>query len=320
MTTNLPFSLASFTFHLIAKEAIQLPEYKGSTFRGGFGHALKQVWCLRPQGRICERCQNPTACAYSYIFETPRAFGKETYVVAENLPHPFVLIPPLTKAREIAAGESFAFGLNLFGSGITLVESFIYAFDKLGDIGIGPGQKRFALEKVTNADGSLVYAKNSALDERQVRVINYDELAAQEGEAEDSGRNGKLITLEFLTPTHVIHHGRPTIELTWEFFFRGLLRRASLLAEVHGGTKWELGYKNLIDTACNAVTLKSRNLEWQDWERYSNRQERRMKFWGFVGSVVFEGNLKPYLPLIKLGEYIHLGSKTSFGMGKYEIR
>jgi CRISPR-associated endoribonuclease Cas6 len=92
------------------------------------------------------------------------------------------------------------------------------------------------------------------------------------------------------------------------------------LAEVHGGTKWELGYKNLIDTACNAVTLKSRNLEWQDWERYSNRQERRMKFWGFVGSVVFEGNLKPYLPLIKLGEYIHLGSKTSFGMGKYEIR
>jgi len=326
-TTTTPFSLATFTFHLVAKERIELPEYKGSTFRGGFGHALKQVWCLRPQRRICEHCQNPTACAYSYIFETPRAFGNETYVVAENLPHPFVLIPPLTKAREIAAGDSFSFGLNLFGSGIHLVESFIYAFDKLGDIGIGPGQKKFALEKVTNGDGSLVYLASRQAgslrydnsedngDEGQVRVIDFDELVAASANWE-----GDELRLDFLTPTHVIHHGRPTIELTWEIFFRGLLRRASLLAEVHGGTKWELDYKNLIDTACNTVKLKSRKLEWQDWERYSNRQERRMKFWGFVGSVVFEGNLKPYLPLIKLGEYLHLGSKTSFGMGKYQKR
>lgn len=315
MTT--PFSLASFTFHLVAKERIELPEYKGSTFRGGFGHALKQVWCLRPQGRICEHCLNPTACAYSYIFETPRAFGNKTYVVAENLPHPFVLIPPLTKAREIAAGESFSFGLNLFGSGIHLVESFIYAFDKLGDLGIGPGQKKFALEKVTNADGSLVYDADIATEDKQVHVIDYDTLAV---EISGSSSSGEEVTLEFVTPTHVIHHGKPIIELTWEMFFRGLLRRASLLAEVHGGTKWELDYKNLIDTACSTVKLKSRNLEWQDWERYSNRQERRMKFWGFVGTVVFEGKLQPYLPLIKLGEYLHLGSKTSFGMGKYQKR
>ena len=40
---------------------------------------------------------------------------------------------------------------------------------------------------------------------------------------------------------------------------------------------------------------------------------------GFVGSITFEGDLKGFLPFLLLGEYIHMGKGTSFGLGKYEI-
>jgi len=44
-----------------------------------------------------------------------------------------------------------------------------------------------------------------------------------------------------------------------------------------------------------------------------------MKLGGFVGNITFEGDLKEFLPFVKLGEYIHIGKQTSFGLGKYEI-
>ncbi|MFQ5963839.1 MAG: CRISPR system precrRNA processing endoribonuclease RAMP protein Cas6 [Candidatus Scalinduaceae bacterium] len=38
-----------------------------------------------------------------------------------------------------------------------------------------------------------------------------------------------------------------------------------------------------------------------------------------MGTAKFEGNLGPFMQILKLGEYIHLGKGTSFGLGKYEI-
>ena len=45
-----------------------------------------------------------------------------------------------------------------------------------------------------------------------------------------------------------------------------------------------------------------------------------MKMGGFIGSITFEGDFKSYLPFLLLGEYIHVGKGTSFGLGKYKIR
>jgi len=44
-----------------------------------------------------------------------------------------------------------------------------------------------------------------------------------------------------------------------------------------------------------------------------------MKMGGFVGDISFKGDLEKFLPFIILGEYIHVGKGTSFGLGKYDI-
>ena len=54
-------------------EAI-LPPYKGSTFRGVFGHALKKVVCALKR-QECPQCLLKEKCVYALVFETQEALN-----------------------------------------------------------------------------------------------------------------------------------------------------------------------------------------------------------------------------------------------------
>ncbi|MCE8429907.1 MAG: CRISPR system precrRNA processing endoribonuclease RAMP protein Cas6 [Candidatus Methanoperedens sp.] len=45
----------------------------------------------------------------------------------------------------------------------------------------------------------------------------------------------------------------------------------------------------------------------------------KLKMGGFLGEITFEGDLNEFMPFLKLGEYLHIGKGTVFGLGKYEI-
>jgi len=92
-----------------------------------------------------------------------------------------------------------------------------------------------------------------------------------------------------------------------------------MLSYFHCGQRLDLDFKGIIDQA-RGVQVKKKNLRWFDWERYSARQDTRMNLGGFLGKVTFEGDLEPFMPLIKAGEVVHVGKGTSFGLGKYIIR
>lgn len=57
-------------FTLRAQTAMQLPRYKGSTLRGGFGTVFKETVCV-VEHRDCTRCLLRARCAYPYVFDTP---------------------------------------------------------------------------------------------------------------------------------------------------------------------------------------------------------------------------------------------------------
>lgn len=74
------------------------------------------------------------------------------------------------------------------------------------------------------------------------------------------------------------------------------------------------------DTAATPhFTVEKKSLRWVDLERYSNKQQGKMKMGGVIGSITFRGPLAPYLPVLRVGEHIHAGKGTSFGFGKYRI-
>ncbi|MEW6617931.1 MAG: CRISPR system precrRNA processing endoribonuclease RAMP protein Cas6 [bacterium] len=304
--------IASVMLNLKALEPIILPSYKGSTLRGGFGTAFKRVVCAI-KDKECPDCLLKEKCVYSYIFETPPP--KDTKIMRKytSAPHPFVIEPPEEKRIGYKPGDEINFSLILIGKAIDYLPYFIYTFQELGKIGIGKDRGKFELEQVA-CDGETIYDSK----DKTLKSITPSTLSVGFDNTYDPFTL-ETLTLNFLTPTRILYDNHLTIELNFEILLRQLLRRISLLYYFHcNGDPSEWDFRRIIYKSKQVKTIK-RMLDWYDWERYSARQDTRMKLGGFVGEITFEGNIEPFIPLIKAGEVLHIGKGTSFGLGRYKV-
>jgi hypothetical protein len=142
--------VAKYRLVIRPREALLLPEYKGSAFRGGFGHALRRVVCPFSDGRCYRGCIQPGRCVYSYVFETPLP-EEVAAIFAPNrgvldAPHPFVLEPPEDEKQYYSVNDHLAFHLILIGRAMEYLPYFLFTFDELGRMGLGKGKGRFQLE------------------------------------------------------------------------------------------------------------------------------------------------------------------------------
>ncbi len=307
------FQFSRFIFEMKAVETIEFPAYKGSTLRGAFGHSFKKVVCAL-KTRQCGDCLLKQQCIYSYVFETPVPDNAAMMRKYPSAPHPFIILPPLEEKRYYRLDEKFEFILTLIGKSSDYLPYFIYAFAELGQKGIGRGGGRFSLFKVKEMDSMQeVYnskdrtMKGSLKKESWKDVVNKTTL-----------RNNGEITCRFLTPTRMKFNEDLVLDLEFHIMFRNLLRRISTLSYFHCSTEIEFNAPEMIEKA-KKIEVTERNLVWNDWQRYSNRQQTKMNLGGFTGQITFKGDLEPFLPYIILGQYIHVGKGTSFGLGKYEI-
>ncbi|MGE5586784.1 MAG: CRISPR system precrRNA processing endoribonuclease RAMP protein Cas6, partial [Clostridia bacterium] len=101
---------------------------------------------------------------------------------------------------------------------------------------------------------------------------------------------------------------------------RSLLRRTSSLLYFHHGTRLDMDFRGFISEA-ETVRLAAHNTTWVDWERYSSRQDSRMKLGGLVGAATYEFSHARlagfFLPWLVLGEYVHVGKGCTFGLGRF---
>jgi hypothetical protein len=274
--------LAKYRFDIRPRSELILPAYKGSTFRGGFGHAFKRAVCVERAGE-CAKCKLQHKCVYSYVFETasPEAETQNTQV-----PHPFVIEPPLEERQRYGTEDRLSFQLILVCRAIDYIPYFIFAFEELGRIGLGRNRGEYKLEKVvssgTNDSEALIYdGKSHIRDDSQ--LIDLDHLFR-----DTSPLNYHQITLRFLTSTRIKSRGKLIKDIEFELLIRNLLRRLSWLAEVHCEEKWDLDWNGLCSRG------------------QSQRQAKKLKMGGFLGDITFEGDLAEFLPVIKLGEFLHV--------------
>lgn len=295
-----------------------LPGYKGSTFRGVFGHALKRVVCALKRVE-CKDCVLKNRCVYARVFETPIAVTMPEAARISAPPHPFVIEPPLTDLRHYRAGDPIECGLVLFGEPNNSLPYFVYAFEQMGKIGIGKrvnGKRgRFSLESVKAGDREIYSCRDRTfLQDAPVRSL--DPLGSTSG---SNGNGCSRISVKLETPLRLKFKSEIRASLPFHVLVRAMLRRMSSLYNVWDDGEPALDYKGLIERA-ETVRIRHNGLRWFDWKRYSNRQERKMFMGGLVGSVTYEGNLGEYLPLIEFSEKAHLGKNTSFGLGKMVIQ
>lgn len=304
------FTFARFSFTIKAKTCIRLPVYKGGTLRGAFGYALKRIVCVHRRA-VCDHCILEKQCVYGYIFDTSPPDDSEILRDHSNVPRPFIIEPPLDRNTYYRPGDEITFGLVLIGKAIELLPYFILAFEKLGEAGIGRGRGKFSLQKVESNDEEI-YPSNSETLGQEPGILRVSDLAI------DPNMDEQRMTLRFLTPLRMKYQGRLTDRPEFHILIRNLLRRISSLAYLHCGITADMDPRSMI-ASIRDVVIENTDIHWYDWHRYSTRQEAQMTLGGLIGKVTYVGDMKPFFPLLRIGEYVHIGRNTSFGLGKYVI-
>ncbi|OQY98065.1 MAG: hypothetical protein B6D35_13185 [Candidatus Brocadia sp. UTAMX2] len=137
-------------------------------------------------------------------------------------------------------------------------------------------------------------------------------------EQDVSAKGSSAITISIQTPLRLRFEGNITDKIEFHILTRNLLRRISSLSYFHCNEKLEVDFKGLIEKA-KSVRQTASDTHWFDWKRFSTRQEEWMSLGGVTGTVSYEGDLTEFMPFVRLGEYVHVGKGTSFGLGRYEI-
>lgn len=315
------FSVAKYELTLEAGEqGLSLPPYKGSTLRGGFGSAFRRIACSL-RGTACHACLLQANCAYAYIFETAPPPGSEALRNYTSVPRPFVLEPPVETQTHYLPGEKLCFSLILIGRAIGYLPYFIVAFRELGEMGIGRQRKKFRLTAIkavhpVSGVSEVIYQAADQL----VRQVDLTWQYAVGGvpHTPPGMPAVRQVGLSFQTMTRLKFEEKYVRRVEFHILIRSLLRRLSSLAYFHHGWEPALDFTGLIERAA-AVRLVQDRTRWVDWERYSSRQDSKMNLGGIVGRVAYEGELDEFLPLLRLGELVHVGKGAVFGMGKIVI-
>lgn len=315
----------------------------GATLRGAFGHQWKAIACQLPAGErggclLEKTCQQPENCLYAKIFE-PKFINEKNKET--DAPRPFIFeppIPPLTQQvsdnpnsilkRRIFKDGKIAFGLTLFGHAIDKLQYLIYAIELFAKQGIGGYRQRFNLVEISSLDeiGNkyLIYT-----EKKTETGNNYTNSLAELVEKRLNEINLKdKLKIRFLIPLRLrkeskcknkkTNDNKLVSEINFGHIFEFARRRLVLMMKIYG-KPLEYDFNDLKEKAGKIKTVSNRL--WQhDYKRWSGKQEKELPLDGMLGEIEFEGeSMAELLPFIVAGEILHIGSTTSFGLGKYEI-
>jgi len=307
-------------FSLVAEENAVLPPFLGSTLRGSLGHSLRKISCL-PLCRDPATCILRERCAYAYCFETHLPRGSQVLRGLEHIPHPLVIEPPLARTTAWKEGDQLRFNLLLVGKAVGLFAYFVAAIDRMAKGGLGKGRSRFRLLEAREATAENPQKADQPCKETVLWSTSkerIDPLAQRQFDL--SWRKApNSVTLRFLTPARILSDGCLQSKLTFRQLTRALLARLSSLLYFHCSSQLKLDFRSILDMA-DKVEVVERQIQFEEFKRWSSRQERKIRLDCVVGQIRFAGgDLSEFIPLIEAGEVLHVGKGTVFGLGRYRI-
>lgn len=255
-------------------------EHPGSMLRGAFGHALRKLACTCGAGADHE----PT-CLYLQIFDPQPS--RDLPGRFRDVPPAFVITPP---HHGVGNPRGFTFWMTLLGPALQHQELILASLREAGSTGLGPKLSTARIDREAVED---------------LPPIHYDanEWLLQLTSPMFLKRNGRPISLGSLEPQDLpiaLHRRLALVDSLYPLGIR-LPPVAEWIAEA---STWSL--KKMLDEV--------------RFSRYSSRQNASMPLQGIRGSILIEHQIsRELLEGLSLGQWLHLGGKTSQGLGAYRL-
>lgn len=304
---NIRYVKLHFTLRFL--ETCNVPKYKASALRGGIGEMLLQSNCI--SDRNCEKCEFESECIvrrtmYSKLDRKPdfvSAGDSVGYVIECEDYH-----------EHFHQGDTLEMRLILFGKTIVYFSQYLNALYALGQSGLGRENAVFSIEQVRGTrgecimDGTNVYMQNYRVNKVSEYICYRRESLLSQHQIPDK------IVLK--TPTAIKYRGKMLEELTMDAIIKNIQRRIYIL-DCFEGIDGEAAYQRKPE--CPEIC--GQQLKKRSMERYSSRHDERMRFYGMEGVIWLETPLQgEALDYFLAAELIHLGSNTSFGFGRIQVK
>jgi hypothetical protein len=229
--------------------------------------------------------------------------------ISKEPPRGYLIEPPDTDKMFFSVGEIFNIRIILIGYVCEYANRFIDAFEYLGKssgLGIASlnGCGKFTLDKVLINNKTKRNSKSKTIPLTIRKLPEYI--------------HGERIKLNFITPAEIkldnnksrlMMHDKRDIP----YFFVSLYKRLTTLQSIYC-----TGIFNEIDYGEVFTLTKNLEMDSRAIERINIKVSGK-QLSGFKGELLFSGNLTEAVELIVPGEYLHIGTETVYGFGKYEI-
>lgn len=309
MTSQLP--IAKYRLEFNVQQPISLPEYAGSTLRGIFGHALRHLACVT-RAKDCVGCMLAINCAYPLVFQ-PQKMESGSIKLATP-PALYIIEPPECGSTHYETGDLLTFHFILLGNGCKHFPLMMLAWQHAFAQGVGMNDGTAKLNKVYHITPDTIipiYELGGVIQPHSQRI--------QPVQTPPPER----VSLRFNTPLRLQENGHALApdRITARALLMALVRRTSLLVEQATGSPM-FTVKEFLELAhaAGSILIIDQNLTWRDWTRHSNKQKKNMTLGGCIGSIQLQGDLQLFWLVLQLGQWLHVGKETVFGLGHYQLK
>lgn len=299
-----------YRFRLVSGGMRDLPLCKAGMMRGQFGKALRQV----------------APPVYRDLFEPPRGALRPN----QDSRRSYMLVSPSDEMTRYPPGQRWALELTLLGDSVNHLNDCVAAVREMGATTLAAAHGKFTVEGVESL-GIHGAARCDRAAGSTARVEPAPTRAADVARPELAAQRDEL-TLLFDTRLRLsdgedgytgFGHATSTQAQPFSLPFTTLMR--NLFARINDISTLTLGQPVLSDALrrdlkrqADAVMPIQSSLAWRECVRYPGKA-RELKLGGLAGAITYAGALGPFMPWLRLGEWLHVGKQTAFGNGRYRI-
>lgn len=310
-----------------AREPLELHEYTGSALRGALFSALWERFCVNKEAPTCASCPLVQSCPVSSLVAPLR----DEATRGRDIPRPYAIRPPIPNghAYSFQQGDSFEFGLTLFGYRVKLFPYVAMSLQAMSQRGIGRRLQdnewqrgRFVVDDVQIHNLLTGEAKVISIEaSTHTARMQVPDVPTSCIDAELFAKTlpKERIMLHFLTPMRLIEDHKLLMRPLLRPLIQRLLERHDSLAREYGGTAFDEQTRNVLTEVAEKVEIMHDETEWTEVRSYSRRQRKGMAISGLKGTVTYRGDLQPLLPLLAWGMVLQVGKGTTKGNGIYQI-